>query len=791
MAFTLTQDNIGKHANLTYQVTPWMMMGANYVQLDTIGSSVDAAFRFDAAVKLRDAQGYVPAVHFGMRDFTHQANLQSPFAVASWAHQQWQFEIGADTHVYGNIQYTHPQYPVTLQASYHDQGRLLVDKLGYGDERPARFMLSSRWEFQPGVEVGLSVGDNDYWGLSLQVAIDSQRTPVRYEAPQTQIQTQSADTDTSDTRAIAQVLTHLELRSHGIVHEAKDRTETSPTQNQPATRLLLGVSQNAYPYWPDAIDQTHAVLTDILPDEIGSVDYVIHTDTLPMLRVHKDITRDDLFKDFSDTQRIHALTSEDLMQLDRHWLSSLPLWRVSIEHQGWLGQSNAPMSHILQASAAVQWQFDVNASLLGQINVDIAQDLIDMDTLSVNDIDPRFARLQARDLHIPQLALQYHDTAVLTQLGYQANLHYQITGGYLADNWAGVEVDMLYQPWNTRLAYGLSVAQLSARDINGLLSLRDEQDVVTHGMVEREVLSALGSVFWATPFYDIDVALHAGRFVGQDTGAKFELRRTFDNGWQFGIWASRTRTRTGQSDHPYDAQSQSQHGLYLSIPLDTALAKTRAYTRHVDFNSHINHIENTRASMLPYAASHKWWSQRAAFKSFTTQRESPRQRQLNAKAGADEENVWLLVVGGYEVTGQVRFITPTGDENNATGGTQNNEGAYYQFDSQNGDRIRFTQDGIMSIEQLAQRPLNMQFNDVFASQLPDEASVLRQVKVGQLNYAAYRCSALTRSGFSASQRCESQPLHRVELQYDKDFTPVRIAQWLVYMNQYLELKRLN
>jgi len=128
-SFSLTQDNIGQHADLAYQVTPWMMMGANYVQLNH--PERFASFRFDALVKVRDAQGYLPAIHLGMRDFTNQANLKTPFAVASWYHKQWQFEAGADTHIYSSIGYTHPQYPLTFQASYHDQGRLLVERSWY------------------------------------------------------------------------------------------------------------------------------------------------------------------------------------------------------------------------------------------------------------------------------------------------------------------------------------------------------------------------------------------------------------------------------------------------------------------------------------------------------------------------------------------------------------------------------------------------------------------------------------------------------------------------------------
>ena len=779
-SFSLTQDNIGKHANLAYQVTPWMMMGANYVQLKHPDSL--ASFRFDAAVKLHDARSFLPAIHLGMRDFTDQANLQTPFAVASWYHKQWQFEAGADTHMYGSIQYTHPQHPLKFQASYHDQGRLLVDKSWYAldtqshlndtsqlfsarvDTRPSQFMVSSRWEFQPGIEVGVSIGDQHHWGVSLRVALDSQRSPVRYQAPKTAGSTSSeAPMDVTTTFA------DLDMRLHGVV------SQTGSELKRPADRLLVGVSQSAYPYWPDAIDQAHSALSALLPADIGSVDYVIHTDAKPMMRVHKDITRDDLFKDFSDTQRVQPLTMNDLAQLDANWQMASPQWRVSLEHQGWSGEQPSPIHHLLQARAEVQWQFDVNWSVLGQINLDIAEDNVSASTFNMNTINPRLARTQAQDIHIPHLALQYHDTAVITQFDHQANLHYQVTGGYLADNWAGLGFDVLYQPWQTRLAYGFSLAQLTARKVDGLLSLADDRQFTTHLDQDNEAFTALVSVFWGTPFYDIDIALHAGRFVGQDTGTKFELRRTFDNGWQFGIWGSRT---------DYNGQRFSDHGLYLSIPLGTALAKTNSYTRHVDFNSHINQIENTGAYMLPYAAANTWWSQRAAFKSLTGHRESARQRQLYIADDdtADEANTWLLVVGGYEVIGQVRYV-PSEDNDN--------DGAYYQFDSDNGDRLRFTDDGIISIEQLAQRPLKMQFTDVANTGPLGGTGTLRQVKLDTLNYAAYSCSELTRIGFTASQTCDSKPTHRIDMQYDKDFMPVRITQWLVYLNQHLELKRLN
>ena len=68
---------------------------------------------------------------------------------------------------------------------------------------------------------------------------------------------------------------------------------------------------------------------------------------------------------------------------------------------------------------------------------------------------------------------------------------------------------------------------------------------------------------------------------------------------------------------------------------------------------------------------------------------------------------------------------------------------------------------------------------------------MRQVTIGDLNYAAYLCSALVKDGYTATQTCQSQPVHRIQIQYNSDFEPVLIEQWLPYLQQHLQLNRLN
>ena len=157
----------------------------------------------------------------------------------------------------------------------------------------------------------------------------------------------------------------------------------------------------------------------------------------------------------------------------------------------------------------------------------------------------------------------------------------------------------------------------------------------------------------------------------------------------------------------------------------------------------------------------------------------------NAHSEANSEQVWQLTVGQYHVNGKVtRQI-------DADGQTQ------YTFLSTQGDELVFDQTGLKRINTLAQRSLALVFTDsasslsVSSPNASDENSTMRQVTVGDLNYAAYLCSALVKDGYTATQMCQSQPVHRIQIKYNSDFEPVLIEQWLPYLQQHLQLNRLN
>ena len=184
--------------------------------------------------------------------------------------------------------------------------------------------------------------------------------------------------------------------------------------------------------------------------------------------------------------------------------------------------------------------------------------------------------------------------------------------------------------------------------------------------------------------------------------------------------------------------------------------------------------------MLDSVSEDRWWQLRAARYSVFNDVESMQER-----SEALSDQTWQLTVGQYHVNGQVtRQI-------DADGQTQ------YTFLSTEGDELVFNETGLKRINTLAQRPLALVFRDSAsnssASSLSSKNlnSKMRQVTIGDLNYAAYLCSALVKDGYTATQTCQSQPVHRIEIQYNSDFEPVLIEQWLPYLQQHLQLNRLN
>jgi hypothetical protein len=144
-------------------------------------------------------------------------------------------------------------------------------------------------------------------------------------------------------------------------------------------------------------------------------------------------------------------------------------------------------------------------------------------------------------------------------IDYQARLTPDIfaetKAGYLEDMFMGAGGQILWRPENSRFAIGADAYQVWQRDFNRLF-----------GAQAYNVLTGHVTVYYESPWYGLDFAVHAGRYLAGDYGATFEMSRRFSNGVEIGAFATFTNVPFSKF-----GEGSFDKGIILRIPLEWAL----------------------------------------------------------------------------------------------------------------------------------------------------------------------------------------------------------------------------
>ncbi len=136
---------------------------------------------------------------------------------------------------------------------------------------------------------------------------------------------------------------------------------------------------------------------------------------------------------------------------------------------------------------------------------------------------------------------------------FNEEIHYRAYLGILEGMYSGAGVEVLFQPFMSRLALGGTINRVIKRGYERNFELMDYK--ASTGFV---------SLDYASPFYNYDFAIHVGRYLAGDKGATMEVRRTFDNGFSVGAFV--TRTNVSADDY---GEGSFDKGLYFRIPFDS------------------------------------------------------------------------------------------------------------------------------------------------------------------------------------------------------------------------------
>ncbi|HIG66667.1 MAG TPA: hypothetical protein EYQ44_02380, partial [Porticoccaceae bacterium] len=619
---------------ITYQATPWLEGTFRYTGLNDFSFSYWDR-NYEAKVRLWKERDYLPQVAIGVRDLVGTGFYGSEYLVASKAVGDFDFTLGmgwgrlagngdirnpliqlgerfftrqrnegsADRRsgklssglffsgpkvgFFGGINYQPESLPVSLILEYNpDQ----YDYEVFGGQVRPKSPLSAavKWNVLPGVSLSLSRQHEQEWGIELSAALDSKSLTPRRPAP---IFTSSLDMAPQDLPSQLNPQDWYDTLLYDVERSGLLLLEASIERSSSTAILVMG--NNQYPVWADAIAKM-AVLADLhLPSSVNTFRIVAEeaghrVQTIQMRRPSLAYGQN---KQLVERQ-ISVLPGRSLESPQRKtsFVRKKVFFDVGLGTRVQLFDPDDPARYQLYTNIGISLALPKSWTLTGSYGVDITHNFDESNRVNSNSVLPRVRSdvvkyLQQGDTGLDSLYFEKRGSA------YQG-LHYRVFGGVLEEMYSGLGGEVLYQPFQSRLAYGLSANWVRQRDYDKSFKHLDYQTA-----------TAFASVYWASPFYNVDVAVHAGKYLAKDLGATLEVRRTFNNGWMVGLWA--TMTDVSAKDF---GEGSFDKGLFFKIPFDGLFGRN---TRG-GYGTRIRPIQRDGGQRLEEFSGNIWWDIRGA-----------------------------------------------------------------------------------------------------------------------------------------------------------------------------------
>jgi hypothetical protein len=156
------------------------------------------------------------------------------------------------------------------------------------------------------------------------------------------------------------------------------------------------------------------------------------------------------------------------------------------------------------------------------------------------------------------------DHLLLNRVYQPAERNYaRLTGGYIEQQYGGVEGQWLYVERGSPWAFDVTVDAVKQRNYDGWF-----------GFLDYQTVTALAALHYKLP-YQSTLTVRTGRFLARDYGARFEIKRRFRIGMELGAWY----TVTDAVDNGIVGQpNYHDKGVFVSIPFEALLANDTRVT---------------------------------------------------------------------------------------------------------------------------------------------------------------------------------------------------------------------
>lgn len=127
----------------------------------------------------------------------------------------------------------------------------------------------------------------------------------------------------------------------------------------------------------------------------------------------------------------------------------------------------------------------------------------------------------------------------------------KIRAGYLESMFAGAGGEILWRPQSARWALGADIYQVWQRDFDRLFGLQHYHRTTGHL-----------SLYYDSPWYDLNFQLRAGQYLAGDRGVTFQITRRFSTGVEIGAFITKTNVSSSQF-----GEGSFDKGIVIRIPL--------------------------------------------------------------------------------------------------------------------------------------------------------------------------------------------------------------------------------
>ena len=359
-----------------------------------------------------------------------------------------------------------------------------------------------------------------------------------------------------------------------------------------SSTAILVMGNNQYPVWADAIAKM-SVLADLhLPSSVNTFNIVAEeaghrVQTIQMRRPslaygqHKQLVE----------RQISVLPGRSLASPQRKtsFVQKKVFFDVGVGTRLQLFDPDDPARYQLYTNIGISLALPKSWTLTGSYGVNITHNFDESSRSGDSALAPVRSDvvkyLTEGDTGLDSLYFEKRGSAY-------KGLHYRVFGGVLEEMYSGVGGEVLYQPFQSRLAYGLSANWVRQRDYDKSFKHLDYQTT-----------TAFASVYWASPFYNVDIAVHAGKYLAKDVGATLEVRRTFNNGWMVGLWA--TMTNVSAEDF---GEGSFDKGMFFKIPFEGLFGGNSRGS----YGARVRPIQRDGGQRLDNFSGNIWWDIRGA-----------------------------------------------------------------------------------------------------------------------------------------------------------------------------------